>query len=468
MKSKNRRFFSSIPPLIVSAKNLLVKSILFLSILDSVWGQELVRLREGWEVIHEKLLSPQSFPEEASPIELPENNHEDRQGRRSSQIKVSTYRIRLCHLESDQLWGLIIPDVFSSYSLYFDGARIGEMGYPSITAGSYRARVQPRVYFFQGGNDLELLLQVTNFHVNGDKIRQVPLLGRAEDVRRYLLWRWGVELFLIVFLFAVGSVLIVLPESYKPWGSQLLGLFFLTMSLRVGFTGWKLFLQLFPFLEFEMVSDLGYALASLGASLFVGAMFVRLRQFVDFYLTHVVLLLNVLGFITVVIIPTADFETYSLMFDLGMGLAIAWSILLPVGPLIKRQKLDPIFWISYSFLPLAAFVDYVVYGGYLRDEWFFQYGILLFAIGHLVNLAFFNAGQEKHEIDLFLELSETTARRHDYVNQFQHHLRTPVHALLSFLEKKTYTTKDATPAKSIYRILTELNRELEKLLKPRA
>ncbi len=430
-----------------------------------LWSQGLVRLHEGWEVVHDRLLSPLAFPEEGSPLEFPENNYLDKEGKRSSQCKVGTYRLRIASLKSDEMWGLIVPEIFSAYNLFINGVRIGEMGAPSSSPGSYRARVQPEAYFFPGREGTEILLQVANFHVIGDKIRQVPLLGKADEVQRYLLGKWGVELFLIVFLFFIGIALLVLPETYKPRGSRFLGLFFLTLAIRMGFTGWRLFLQVIPFLDFELVSDLGYVTASLAALFFVAAMLVRFRDIVDFHLTHVVLTINVLGFFSVLVFPTPNFEPYSLMFDLGLGLAIAWSLLLPLGLLLAKKPFEPVFWLSYSALPLAALLDYVIYGGLVRDEWFFLWGVFFFALGQLVHLAYSNARHEKKQIELFLELSETTERRAEFVSLFQHHLRTPIHTLLSFLERRSFLPSDTMIARSLTRSLKELNLELEKLFK---
>ena len=465
MKARKLNNVSFRPPFLFSALfPLLVNVISFIIFLSNLSAQELTALASGWKVVHHQLLSPTSFPEHAPSYQLPENTQPNEFGVYEHPA-ISTLKLVLDHAEPSQNLGLIIPDIFSSYRLFCNGVLIGEMGYPSTSPHTYKAYVKPAVYFFNSNNRTEILLQVANFHVAGDKIRSVPLLGKATDVMNYIIIQWGLEAFLIFLLLSVALVLMVIPEINNKISSRLFAMFLIFLALRFGFTGSKLFLFILPNLGFETVSDLGYILASLGAIFFVMSLAFRYQVVVDWSLVGFLVGLNTLGMLSVLIFTTSEFPPYAVFFDMGLVLSVVWVFLLPLGLLLKGQPLRPLFWFSLSFVPISAFFDLLIYGSALRLNSLLPLGLFFFALGQTIYIALENSKHEKEELQILMELSETLDKRQNFLDQFQHHIRTPIQGMLSYVESYRADPSESQKLESLSQVLLKLTSDTEFALK---
>lgn len=431
---------------------------------QGAWGQGLIALEDGWQAAHGQLVSPLAFPEDAPAYRLPERTPPERR-KRARPPAVSTLRLRI-ELPSDtRFWGLFVPPVFSSYNLFIDGKRVGERGIPSLTAGTCHPRVAPGYYFFEStAGGTEILLQVADFHFGGDRLLRPPLLGRAEAVQIHALLHNGLEAFLIVLLTLAGALFFLFPEHRRALESRLMAGSLISLAIRTGVTGQRLLSQALPGLGFEPVMDLAFVTTSLAAMFYMGSMAVRYRDRVDPGLTLGVLGINLLGIVSVLALPTRALSFGAGFFESGIGLALLWSFLLPFGLWIRDRHIDLAFWLTLFPVPVTAAVDFLGYLGLHRLDSLMPLGLSLFILGQMVYLAIANALQEKRELDILIELGETVTKHQEYVSQFQHHLRTPIHSILSAIERNQLSGNRSEAEEAIARTLTELNREIEALL----
>lgn len=426
----------------------------------------LISLSEGWQVVHDQLLSPQAFPPDAPSVPIPEFTLPGPDGSYYHPA-VSTYRLvlDLPQEHSGSLWGLVVPEIFCSYALYVDGRRIAEMGVPSLSPAVYVPRVQPLVHTFFARPRTEILLQVANYHVAGDKIRSAVLAGPEPDLRRWLLVSLALEVFFIAVLAISGLVLIVLPEMNNTLASRLTGAFLLTLALRVSVTGNRLILFALPWLDFEWVSDLGYATASLAPLTFVWALAARFREQVDKTSVGFLSLLHALALITIFWLPTPQFPPHALAFDLSLLLSIGWVLTLPLGLKLKGQRLEFWFWLGLAALPLAALADFLAYSGLTRSFSWMPLGLLAYILCQLIHQALVVSRQERalHAANRVGE--ESLHKKKEFLEQLQHHILTPLHNLGSLLETLELPPERDRTRACLQEELNALARKLRELVR---
>lgn len=225
------------------------------------------KLNGTWEVYWDTLIPPAGFsaPEQlpaAQMVPFPKVwNSQERFREKMVCFGITTYRlnIQLDH-PTDSLLALMIPDFYTAYQLWVNGVPIARNG----IVGSDRERTRPQWLpqvqpFSAGEGQLELVLQIANFHHYKGGPAEPILIGSYERLRQQLENRYFI-LFLIMGLFLMTgfSLLAFTLVGYRGKGILVFSLFCLVNAYyAVGSEHYPLH-HLFPAYPFQIAIRVEY------------------------------------------------------------------------------------------------------------------------------------------------------------------------------------------------------------------
>lgn len=144
-------------------------------------------LNGTWEFYNDQLLTPKTIPQGVltNYLEVPSVwNDISIEGDKLSGTGYATYRLKIQLPANIPALSIEMPNVYSSYILYINGqivAQNGQTGVDKSTAiPQWRYETQPLK--FSGGEELDLILQVSNFHHNKGGIHKSIYLGRQNTL----------------------------------------------------------------------------------------------------------------------------------------------------------------------------------------------------------------------------------------------------------------------------------------------
>lgn len=169
-------------------------------------------LSRQWQFYPDVLLTPQSFAEGSvsAPMQLTDiGRYRDfslGDPARSTQ-GLATYRLLLSLPQTEQIYSLVLPEIYSSYRFYVGGTLVLEMGNPD--PADYMPCIGSRTVIFSASGQTELLLCVNNASHYHSGMTCPPILGLAERISRMS----DIRLF-FSFLMTFGTLFVCLGFLY--------------------------------------------------------------------------------------------------------------------------------------------------------------------------------------------------------------------------------------------------------------
>ncbi len=324
-----------------------------------------------------------------------------------------TYRIKILipdekEVQSIQnlLLGIKMPDIGTSYQIFFNGKLINTVGKIGISEKDTVPRYEPDVFVLPNlwKSENEILLHVSNFkHARGGLWESIKI-GDLKSLQNLRFQNLFIAIFLIGGMSLIGFYhlgLFILRTKDKS--TLYFGLFCLNIALRTLLTGEMFFSQIFPMFSWEFGLVLEYLTLSAGVTsflLFIRSIFPNevsrfLSKAVLIYsniLTFLVLALpsiyytKILGFIQVSIVATVFLGLYA------MGIAI-----------YKKISGSLSFFIGFIFFAIITINDILHTNGVINTGYYGTFGFLVFVFSQ----AFFLSMRSSRAFVQVEELTES-------------------------------------------------------------
>ncbi|MFK5856398.1 MAG: response regulator [Bacteroidota bacterium] len=139
-----------------------------------------ITLAGKWEFYWDTLLTPQNFPTTIQPIypHFPQlwSSISDEY----SNMGYATYRLNIKIQPTIDLLALRLPDFYTSYSLWINGKKFSHNGVVGTNKESSKPHLLPLTKsFFTDTTNLELVLQISNFHHSKGGTSIAPIIGSS-------------------------------------------------------------------------------------------------------------------------------------------------------------------------------------------------------------------------------------------------------------------------------------------------
>jgi len=235
-----------------------------------------IKLDGEWEFYWQQLLEPADFRADHLPIPvdyftLPNmwNHYKSKESETGDGY--ATYRVNIKFDKPARYLTLTIPDVATAYNLYINGELVSSVGIVGEGLVHSKPKYLPQIVsFYTDRQDVELVIQVSNFAHQRGGIKSSLELGLGQEGYKLHEQQMGFGLFIlgIIFIMAVYHFgLYLMRRKDKP--AFYFGLFCLLIAIRALATGQIFMMSIFPGIEWEILIKIEYLSYYLSVPLFV-------------------------------------------------------------------------------------------------------------------------------------------------------------------------------------------------------
>ncbi|MCK0470170.1 ATP-binding protein [Halalkalibacter sp. APA_J-10(15)] len=379
-----------------------------------------------------------------------------------------TYRL-VIHVDDDlnETFGFRVHSIYSSSKFYVNGELIGQAGQPSDEKSSYEPLNNPYSAYVEidGGNELEVMIQVANFHdPNEGGIGHSISFGLEEPLRSEMKLVEGIAIFAcVIYLFHAlyGFVLFLIGNRDRR-------LFFFSVVLLctvIGtFIGERFIFEWFSF-SFEWRNDILYVAGIIGGY----SLLQCIRDFLPRFMTRKVLTLYeiacLISLVLVLILPVslnlrieAIYLTLMLLPTLLL-IALMFKSTIAIDQdrifllLASIAAVGSLFWLvamhTFNMMMVSYPFDLLIALTCLSTYWFKQY---------------FNRLKESQQ--LATKLTEADRQKDQFLADVAHEMRNPLHGIINISQAVSEREKDQLTERSRQdlTLLNDVGRRMSLLL----
>jgi PAS domain S-box-containing protein len=300
-----------------------------------------------------------------------------------------TYRLNVVLKKQNEPLALRTVEIANAYTIFVNGQRVGSLG----QAGKNRETTFPRqfpqiVAFAHKTNQMEIIIQVSNFHHRRGGIWEVIQLGREKDLRKARERRLSFDLLLIgsILLMALYhlGLFIVRKKDLSP---LYFGIFCFLMALRSLSAGGRYLLLAFPDLSWELMIKFEYLSFYLCVPAF--AMFMRsiFQKFSERFLRLLEML--AIAFSAVVIFTPARFFSQTLnLYEIITLITVIYGLYVIFASLAQKRIEAFIFLLGFVILCLTIINDMLHVENIIQTGFFAQFGFFFFMLSQSFLLSY--------------------------------------------------------------------------------
>ena len=170
-----------------------------------------VNLTGEYEFYWKQQLNPSEFSKETPPqktgfIRVPEYwNSYETEGKGLLGYGYATYRLRILLNEPREPLALKFLDMGTAFTVYLNGKELSSVGVSGKNRETTVPRYSPQVVDFQvETNEMEIIFQVSNFHLRRGGAWKIISLGTEKEIRKIRERRVGFDLFLFGSIFIIA------------------------------------------------------------------------------------------------------------------------------------------------------------------------------------------------------------------------------------------------------------------------
>jgi PAS domain S-box-containing protein len=300
-----------------------------------------------------------------------------------------TYRLNVVLNKQKEPLALRTVEISNAYVIYVNGQRVGSLG----QAGKSRETTVPRqfpqiVAFAHKTNQMEIIIQVSNFHHRRGGIWEVIQLGREKDIRKAQERRLSFDLFLTgsIFLMALYhlGLFIVRKEDRSP---LYFSIFCFLVALRTLTTGGRYLLLAFPDLSWELTIKFEYLSFYLAVPAFVMFMRSIFHKFSERFLRPLEML--AIAFAGIVIFTPARFFSHTLnLYEIITLISIIYALYVIFASLNQKRIEASVFLLGFAILCLAMVNDMLHVENIIQTGFFAQFGFFFFILSQSFLLSY--------------------------------------------------------------------------------
>jgi PAS domain S-box-containing protein len=316
------------------------------------------------------------------------------EGKKLSGYGYATYRLKILLNDQSEPLALKLLDVGTAFTIYLNRKRV----YSAGVAGKNRETTVPRYFpqvvrFEAETNQMEVILQVSNFHLRRGGPWESILLGTDKDMRKIREQRLSLDLFLFGSIFIIALYHLGLFAIRKKDRSPLyFSIFCFLIALRLLTTGERYLIHLFPNMGWELLAKLEYLSFYLSVPTFTLFMQSLFSEFSKRFVYVIVILGSVLSCI-VLFTPARIFSHTVQAYEIITLIVFLYGLYALIVCSIRKIDGAVIFLLGFIFLSLAVINDIMHVEQIIQTGYFTPFGLFIFILSQafLLSLRFSKA-----------------------------------------------------------------------------
>ena len=345
-----------------------------------------IDLTGEWEFYWEEHLSPKDFsnsnpPEKTGFINVPGCwNGYLIEGRQLSGDGYATYRLKILMNDQKGNFAFKLLDVGTAFSVYVNGEKISFAGVPGKTLETTVPNFFLEVSdFISETNQVEIILQVSNYHHRLGGPWEVIRLGREKAIRK------NRERSLVFDIFLCGSILLIglyhlclFFLRRKDRSPLYFGIFCFLIALRLLATGERYFIHIFPGVDWELVIKIEYLSFYLAVPLFATFIHSLFYQESSKRVLRIIQFLGISFSCIVLLTPTKIYSHTVQAYQIITVLSCILGIYVLIFSLVRKREGALIFSLGFIILFLTVVNDILYSRMITQIGYFAPFGLFLF------------------------------------------------------------------------------------------
>jgi PAS domain S-box-containing protein len=300
-----------------------------------------------------------------------------------------TYRLNIVLNKQQGPLALRTVEISNAYSIYVNGQKVGSLGQAGKSRETTVPRQFPQIIDFElKKNQMELIIQVSNFHHRRGGIWEVIQLGREKDMRAAWERRLSFDLLLIGSIILMGLYHLGLFLVRKKDRSPLyFSIFCILLALRTLTTGGRYLVLSFPNLSWELMIKFEYLSFYLAVPAF--GMFMRsiFQKFSERFLRSIEML--AIAFSGVVIFTPARFFSHTLnIYEIIILMTVIYGLYVIIASLNQKRIEASVFLLGFVILCLTIINDMLHVENIIQTGFFTQFGFFFFILSQAFLLSY--------------------------------------------------------------------------------
>lgn len=411
----------------------------------SAWDfttKKTVFLNGEWDFYPGKLLQPEALLSETpGSIKVPggwkTNNEAYVQPARGN----GTYHLSVKLPKSQEPFALKIQNIWMAHRLFINGELVKEEGVPADNLEDYRPENTPYLIVLEPGEELELVIQVSNqvFYTGG--ISQPIRIGtkqymEAKDKINFSLDVAEIFLFLLFGIYHLQ----IYQMRHKEIAYLYSGIFLIARSVTLATMGEKVLMQMLPGLSFDItykLLDIFLFISLAALALFILSLEPKAMK----KRTLNILLLPILAFLGLVLFTPYHFYT---IFKIGITfyadtLVVMYTLRFIQILFYKKKRKLPVnesVYVAFCvvFVGITILDSLLFYLGYTNEALISKLSML----GFLLCMNLFLARRFTNKMNEIQVLSEQLIKAGEIKDEFlartSHELKTPLHGITNIAD----------------------------------
>jgi len=302
--------------------------------------KEILYLDGSWKFYDNKLYSPKDFTEgnttNAQLIGVPGlwNKNLERGGQ-----GFGTYRLLITSVEKGKLYAININRIQSSYKLWINGKLYKENGIVGIDKEHSEPRWSSEdIIFIPKKEDIEIVIQVSNFFHKKGGIENSIAFGKAENIVEQT---WNIS---ALDFFLLGALLIMAAYHFAMFffrKNDYTNLFFaLTLVFTALFTltvGEILIVKFFPNISWQVLLKFNHGSNYWRLVFFTLFIYISFKEYMNKHIIKGIIGISLLAILFIIVTPAIIFSKVLIAYIILVVIALIYMITGQVKALIHRK-----------------------------------------------------------------------------------------------------------------------------------
>lgn len=403
-----------------------------------------VSLDGQWEFYWNKLLdyddfNNNEFEEDGILVNVPDDwNDYPVEHNKPKGSGYATYRLRVKTDNQQQLMGLKILTMSTSYKIMIDDKIIAENGIAARSKDDYKSCYNPQVVIFnKDKKEFDIIVQVANYVYTRGGMWHSIILGTDEQIinvkessnKREMLLFGG------ILLMTIYQISIYSLQKYNKSNFYLILALFMLL-IRLSFTGEYIIADIIKSVDVSIIALIEYLSMFWGGISWAYFNYYLYPKEISNKILRIFILITLVNTAIVLLAPTYVFTGLIVYFDAISICLFIYVLNCIIRAFIRKRKGTGILIIAHILMICSAIIDMLYFNNTMRivSGGTIPYTIFAITIIH----SFIIAKIYSKSFDEVTKLSEMLIKRDKIKDEFlantSHELRTPLHGMISLSE----------------------------------
>ncbi len=347
----------------------------------------ILKLNGEWELYWKHFVDARDFADrrvvEGQYVQVPQNWEEYQINNKPlSLYGYATYRLRVKVPDVDQVYGLRLHRIFTSYKLWIDGELYTTIGEISTTEekAKAKAKLMPMSVFFKAQQpEVELILQVSNHHYYQGGIVDGIEMGTQDQIVKLSHKRWVFDLLLAGIILGIGIYHMILYFVVRKEASPFwFGMICLTVFIQLIFEGQMIFSFTFSSMSLQMEETLQTIEHFIIIPSLLRMMYFLFNKKMSLIIVKLVDTISIVAVIALVLLPFGYLYPIWTVYSFVILFVLVYIFIFIIKSMLRKEENAILAFAGYTIFASTGIYDLLISLKVFSPPFLMPFGLQIF------------------------------------------------------------------------------------------